>query len=101
MHVTYRFSHDVLWINECFYQSHQLYINLCSNKKHAHVIQLESKLIEISVSQLLLDLETYLADVSIGCSNPSQGERQDKFQDQVVYQENLHLFSKLVTCKMP
>ena len=77
--------------------------------------------VEISVSQLLLqtwngegslgrqlDLETYLVDVSI---NPlrirsskedwstQSKRRQDKFQDQVVYQENLHHFNLVHACK--
>ena len=42
------------------------------------------------------DLEAYLADVSIGCSNQARGIQskcqQDKFQDQVIYQENHHHF---------
>ena len=45
-----------------------------------------------------LDLETYLADVSIG-TRPEEDwsiqlkHQQDEFQDQVVYQENLHHFN--------
>ena len=63
---------------------------------------------------LLIDnliLKTYLADVSIGCSNPHLALRRIgasnrnvgkiSFQDQVVYQENLHHFMSTGATEKP
>ena len=62
------------------------------------------------VKVLLVDnliLQIYLANVSNGCSNPPQGAigasnrnvGKISLQDQVVYQENLHLFKKIMTVR--
>ena len=51
-----------------------------------------------------LILQTCLADVLIGCSNPPRGNRnvgKISLQDQVVYQENLQLFMSTEATEKP